>query len=510
MLLSLNSFSQQGILGANVSDGLPRNPSLLTWTKVHEERFLNAMDENHVHYTSDFTTSTSNLSAVSGSAPSIAGGNLVISGSVKYRSTSNPIAAWTTAELTIAAMGSAGDSNKLGPCIIKDATHYIAAVYDKIGGRVQVVQNDIVLISYSLSLNTNNLKIYLLVSGNSLSFFYKESGGDLTCGFVVPSVSLVDMKSVDMTEYKYGVYCLQSGGTTTHNVTSLRGAASGGVGLYNDKIVRNEDGSEFLLAGKLIMTADISNPSPLGGNSYIDINSVVLSIDTATFDVEIIGRFYFDRSSKRLGGADLHVIFNGSQWLITYVPVDNTGGVDGGTDYYFYLDYADLFTENVIDEADLTHITFNGTSDAYDVSTRLIGGEYKSAVTRGFGAGRAGLYSGTDFDNMDFVSGYNDGIFYESGGWIRYRHHWYLMYSTFGNTKQIVLSYPDLNLVGYMDLPFITDTYIPGYDWYCKQVNGTTIYYMIGFDTNLFLGFPWALGRLVVWKATETKNGYEF
>jgi len=410
LLVSSCSKSQTGILGVNVSDGLPVNPSLLTWTKVHEERYLNLVDENHVHYTSDFSSSTSNLSAVSGSAPSISGGNLVITGSVKYQSTSTSVASWNTTELTIASMGSAGDSNKLGPMFIKDATHYIAAVYDNVEERLQIIQNDVLIQELPYTISTTNLKIFLIISGNSISVWYQEDGEDVTCGFCI--ISTVDLKALDITEYKYGVYCLQSGGSTTHNVSSLRGSASGGVSLFNNRIVRNEDGSDYILAGKLLMTADITNISSLGNSSYIDANSVLLSIDTASFDVEIVGRFYFDRSATLQGGQDLHIIWNGSQWLCTYVPVELSGALEG-PDYYFYLDYADIFTEVIVPEADLTYITFNGGGSIYDVNTRLISGVYKSAVTAGFGNGRAKLYSGPDLDDMTVVSNYDDGDFYE-------------------------------------------------------------------------------------------------
>lgn len=474
---------------------------------------MQMMDENHVHYTSDFASSVSNLSAISGSAPSISGGNLVLTGSVKYQSTSTSVAAWTTVEMTVASMGSVGDSNKLGPCFIKDATNYIAAIYDKVNARLQIIQNDVVIMSNTITaINTTGLKIFLVVSGNSLSVWYQESGEDLTCGFSFNSS--VDLKGLDITEYKYGVYCLQSGATTTHNVSLLRGAASGGVSLFNNKIVRNTDGSDYILDGNLLMTADLMNISSQT-HQWNDANSVLLSIDTATFDVEILGRFYFDRDSRRLGGQALHVIWEGSQWLITYATADNVGLVEG-TDLYFRLDYADLFTEVVIDEADLTQITFAGGGVNYDVSTRIIGGDYKIAVDRSFiGA----LYSGDDMDSQALVSSFDNEYDWECAGWIRFDGVWYLTYSSFGDTRQVVLNYPDMDLVGYMNLPFVSSAYIAGYDWYCKQVNGKTTYHMIGFDTQLFTAtipnfgvtaFAWTVGNLVVWKATEQKTGNEF
>jgi len=512
-LLISGCSKSQGILGSKV-ERLPENPTLLTWTKVHEERFLSLVDENHVKYTSDFASSTSNLSAISGSAPSISGGNLVISNSVKYQSTSTTVAAWATAELTIASMGSAGDSNKLGPMFIKDVDEYIAAVYDKVRGYLQIIQNDVRLGELPYSINTTDLKIFLIVSGNSLSVWYQESGEEPTVGFSQNSTD--DLKALDISEYKFGVYCLQSGGTTTHNVSSLRGSASGGIGLFNNKIVRNQDGSDYILAGKLLMTADLVNISN-AVYQWNDANCVLLSIDTATFDVEIVGRFYFDRFSKRLGGQDLHVIWDGSNWLINYVPADRIGLAEN-SDFYFYLPYADIFTEIVVDEADLTIINSSGGNIGYDISTRLIGGNFVSATTNTF---NACLYSGSDYDVMSNVSCYDDAEDWECAQWIHYNGSWYLTYSSYGDTRQIVLTYPDLDLVGFMNLPFVSDPEgrIPGYDWYCKQVNGRTIYHMIGFDTEEFEAtipvfgftkFPWTLGNLVVWKATETKKGNEF
>jgi len=520
ILLSFNACSQ-GILGVDVSGILPSHPTGLTWTKVQEERYLNLVDENHVHYTSDFTSSTSNLSAVSGSAPSISGGNLVITGSVKYKSTSTSVASWNTTEINIAAMGSISDTNKLGACFIKDATHYIAGVYEKTAGRLQIIQNDVILQTLPYSLNTNNLKIFLVISGNSISIWYQESGGDVTCGF--SSTSTVDLKALTISDYKFGVYCLQTG--TTHNVTSLRGSASGGVSFFNIKLARHKsDGSEVIIGGRLFATADLTNISSLGSSSYVEANSVFISIDTASFnDIQIEGRFYFDRSSKRLGGQDLHALLNegSNEWEITYVPVDNSGALDGGVDLFFNLDSADIFTEVVIAAADLTAMDFNGVSDVYDVSSRFIGGVYKSAVTKGFGTGRAWLFSGSALDDMTLVDSYDDGTFYECSSWVRYRGVWYLTYATFGDTKQIVLSYPGMNKIGYFNLPFATDPQgrIPGYEWYCKQTNGKTTYYLLGFDTEEFEAtvpiygltiFPWTMGNFVVWKATEQKNGYEF
>lgn len=515
IILSGNCYSQ-GILGVrNDIERLPANPSLLTWTKIHEERFLELVDNNFIHYASDFAASTSNLTALSGSAPAISGGNLVIDGSVKYQSTSTSVAAALTAEMTIASMGSVGDSNKLGPAFMKSSTDYIAVVYDKVGSRLQIIQRDTVLYSNTIpAINTTNLKLFLLITGRSIAVWYQESGEEVTCGFIV--LSRIELQNIDITEYKYGVYCLQSGSTTTHNVSSLRGTASGGVGLFNDKIVRNLDGSDYIQDGKLLMTADLSNPSARGGAAYVDANSVVIAIDTATFEVEIVGRIYYRVAGTLFIGQDLHVIWDGDQWLCTYVPIQLAGGV--GADDYFYVDSADLFTELIIDEADITQIGWPSGSP-YDVSTRIIDGLFYSAATNGFAAC---LYSGATLDDMDAVTDCvtPGGFDWECASWIRYMGEWYLTWSGFGDTRQVVLTYLNLELVGYMDLPFVPNiSRIPGYDWYTKQTNGRTTYHMIGFDTQEFtavipnLGsntFPWTLGRLVVWKATETRTGYEF
>lgn len=523
LLIPFCSFGQYEILGIAKGGSTPvscapvtvpaaADPTGLTWTKVYEQRFVKTIDEGFIKYTSNFAVNTSTLTAVSGPSPSVSGGNLQITNSCLYRSATSPNSAWDATEMTIGSMTSAGDSNKLGPTLAS-LTGYIAGIYEKVTGKIQIIQNDVILASSNITLNTTGLKLWIVLYGNGLALWYKEASGSETLGLTVAnSYNFKADATTTTTDYKFGVYCLQSGGTTTHTVSSLRGGASGGVGIFNNRLARKKsDGSYVYVGGKLVMLGDLS-PASDASNSYVNVNACVWLLDTSDFSLEIVGRLYFDRASSRLGGQDCKLLLNDDNtWTLTTVPVDLNGTPDSpnGNDYFATLNYDDVFEEHIIEEADLTELGFDA-SNIYDANIIFIDGLYRVTGST-WGSNVSRLFSGSSLTALTQISSFDDGVPRELGCTIRFNNTWRTMWTTFGDTKEIIKGFTDMSTsLGLLDLPFTTSTYIPGYDWFVKQDGTNSEYYLIGFDTQEYQSKPWSLGRLVVWKANEHSVGCEF
>jgi hypothetical protein len=514
---SLNKSAASG--GGLITSPAAANPTALSWTKLADYRYLTQIDENHIHYTSNFSAGTSTLTAVTGSAPVVSGGNLQVSGSCLYKSTSNPIASWMTAEMTIASMGSAGASQKLGPAIVKDASNYLACVYDSVAQRVQIIKNGTVVRDFARTLNPVGLKIWIVVHRYYVNMWTKEASGAIAFQAHFESTDEYVGNNIAL-DFKYGVYCSQ-GAATTHQVSSVRGGASGGVGIFNNRVAANEDGSPYIHEGKLLMTGDLSAQGDQN-YTYNAPNSCVFSVDLNDYSLTILTRFYFRRNSKILGGQNIKLYrMNTGNWIMTYTPVDDSGSLEGPDVYIDDLTDSEVLTngETIINASRLK--SFNiAITNIFDVNVRKVDGLWYSLWGRGFGAARPALFVGTQIDNMVLTEEYDDGNFQELTCWARMNNTWYYIYMGFDYLKPRVYNHPSLTLLGTIDTPVTSNNgRIPGSDWFVKQVGGTVEYYLIVFDnqelTTIDAGgnsvrWQWSLGMFEVWKANETAVGTEF
>lgn len=495
------------------------NPSTLSYTKVYQERFVTPIDNSFIHYTSDFASSVSNLSAVTGASPSISGGNLVVSDTTLMKSTTTAGKSWMCCEMTISSMSTTGASQKLGPAIVKDSSNYICGLYDSVGQTVSIIENGTQRAAANYTLNTTNCKLWIILTRFSISFWGQPSGGALKL-LLLYDTSIAYDGLTTMDTYYYGVRSVQST-AANHNVSSLRGGLPGTFGTLNTRVVVDENGAPYYRSGKLILTADLVAPTT-NSAGYNAANSALLEMDVDTYELNIIGRYFFKRNSKILGGQDIKIQYRADEakWMMTYARVDDIlNGFEN--DVYILMTEAEMLDETVFED---TRYNAFGIADAnaYDYSSRLIGGTWYVLAADGWGERAiAKLYTGSSLSSLTLADSYDDGVrFFELTSFARFNDTWYYLYTGFDYLKVAVLSHPNMDFVGNIDYPtFVANSRIGGSDWWVKQSGGVSEYYLICFDnqTAVFtdatgnqIPFTNAVGNHAIWKATETRTGLEF
>ncbi len=523
------AFGQTGFAGINnsLSSAAAANPTLLTWTKVAEkyyqpsgDEYFYLLDPNFVHYTSNFSVSVSNLSAISGSTPTVSGGSLNVTGTTSLTSTTNPVAAFACVEM-IGTMGTAATTNQLGVQLVKSSTEYIRAFYDKATSEFKIVIDGTTKVTKTATVNTTNIKMWLVLQGNTICFWVKESGQMFK---PVAYINASDNPTFEyegfgiITDYKYGIWC---NSTATHTVSSLRGGASGGAGVFNDRVVKNQDGSDYDYSGKWLITADWTALGTRPQN-YVYASATVFSIDKTTYEIESVGRIYLRRNEgtgDRVRQAqDIKLLhLNDGNFLITHVPLLESDGSLIGPDRWAVITSSQVFNETILDDADFNAFSTFETI-TYDVNVRKYSGLYTLYGADGFGSPRPVKYTGTSLTTLGSAIHYDDGTAFESVTVFFLNHIKYPLYSTFGSARVRCFN-ENLVSVGWMNLPNNSSTRIAGYDQALYQHDGITEYHLIGFDvvevaptdiTGASILLPWTMGLLNIYKANETSTGYEF
>jgi len=539
LLLAAQSNPTPGGVGP-VTVPAAASPLLLTYEQQSiTEIDIQGIHPSYVHLTNDFATVTG-LTTYTGTPATINAGKLQFTGSYIGISSTAPLASWFCVELTIDAMQSAGTNQKLGPAFAYNggagtgSSGYVAAVYDCVANKVEIIQNDVVLFSYSKVLNPVGLTLYFGCSGKSFYLLAKEAGGEIE--FMGQINGPYDFRADNTASlYRYGVFCEQTGAAATHTATLLRGGASGGFGCFNQAMVTDDRGYPVHRDGKLLMTGDLGG---IGG-SYMAANNCLWELDVDAGTIEIVGRYYMQRDPSYEsvgfvgGGQDMKMMYiiDEDRFLCTYVACDGFHGILDHSDKKFYVDYADAFTEHVIPYTAFTVIDVATAVKLYDVDLRVIDGESAMlAQTHQHPINYIRMYRGADVDSMDTMEDHSDGGFFELGRWARFNNTNYCTFSRFANIGSIpvevpgnftveAMSYPAFTYLGEIPMPYVDARRVPGGFSYVKQEDGKSYYYFVMFDTYPLMvtdaggtpmTFDWAIGRLVIMKAVEFSIGYEY
>lgn len=501
-------------------------PMDLTWDKVHQQRFFSVIDDNFINYKSAYEANmTFEDTTIQGTTPTITGSNLIVSGSSMMKVKTGPKAAWCAIELNLQKMTSLGSANIIGPALIKDSSNYIAGVYDAVSQTAYIKVNGTNVLTKSVNLDSSFIKLQLVITGTSVIMWAESNSNKYFIG-TYNSGTLGLVADSTLKYYKYGIYALNSGGTSTNTVSLLRGGASGGGGLLNVRLVTNEDGSSYKYGNKVLFTADLEAAPNGAVSGYTNGNSSVFSMDINTFQIETVGRFYMKRSPsgtlKTLGSTNIKLAWYPSlkKWLFIYDYFDDAATVQSHNDQYAWLDYEAPFGQTILDSSQLNNFGFNTTTYPgffYDAQVRKINGNYYvSGTYKSTPTANPIIFSGTSLSSLTTAHQYSTTTFLECGTFLKYQGNWYLNYFSYGDTKAVIFDI-SLDSLGVLNLPFAPSpgtNGIPGYEWLPYQKNGKTNYYLVGFDSqNLTLGgteYQWSRGNLVVFKAQQTSVGYEF
>lgn len=509
--------------GSGETGGAITDPTALTWEKINEARYFDVMDENFMLYQSSFPGGITEYTTVSGTTPTVSSGKMQLTGNTIIKTTTAPQAAWFCIEMNLATIGSAGTTNKVGPAWVQDSTNYVACQYDSVSHVATIVQNGSIIISKALTtpLNSTNVKLYMVVCGRTCSFWANQGGADL---LLANCTLTYDMSyNTIFPNYYFGAKCSQDS-AATHSINSIRVGLSGGNGMLNVRLVKNEDGSPYDYSGSWLFTADLCTTSILS-DAWTQANSTVFSLNRTTFAVNTVGRLFFNRavsadsSTRTLGGQDIKLTWFASlnQWLLVYVYADSQGTTQiEQNDSYAWLTPTEPFSVLVVNESRLLDYGLTNTNGVYDSAVYKIGStwyvlasESNVPIPSYSSLSKTILFSGSSLSSLTAVNRTDATYFQELATIGEVAGTRYVFAWSFGDTKGTIMSFPSLATVGLLDFPLVTSTYIPGYDWGYD----TNYYYLIGFDTQEFsktnqsgetTSFPWSVGRLVIYRASKT------
>ena len=520
----------RGAAGAGTAV-LRGDPIDLHWTQLSSERYMRLIDENFIHFDSDFTNGLSDLAAVMGTAPGMCDGKLVVGGHSLYKTQFRPKAAWCTIVLSIDTLPVAGASSQAGPALVKDARNYIACVYDAVAKQFKTVVNGSVIMVKNAGFATRNIVLYMICTANQVTFWADGPAGRVFVGTVENTLSdLLNDGALD--GYGYGIYCDQDAGAPIL-VAGLKAGVCGGVGTLNVRQVMHEDNSPYFHQGKLLFTADFEQ---VGTREYFNFtlgNSTLFWLDMDTFEVGTLGRYYFRRSNfsepgavKVVGGAAIKLTWHASrkQWLMNYTFADWPNMLMGNTDVYLWLEPGEIFGERVFDSSrfNIFGRRRNGfllfDSRAYKVGDLwyLMGPQTNSpegAPYQPTEPVKPAIHSGVDLADLDgYVERTMPGMSSEGYTIARFGGRLYAIGWTNGSNKGWVFTFPGLEYLGDLRLPFEPHTEFPGFDFVIRQGSGKSSYYLVGFDNDALsltdvegktASYMWARGKLTVFKADE-------
>lgn len=524
-----------------LADSLPGAGSILdkTWALVSKQRPFQLIDENFIHYISSFNAGhIADLTTISGTNPTpTSGGQLAVNANSFLKTSTGPKAAWFSVELDLESIsvGSTGTASLIGPALIKDASNYVAAVYDSKAGKTQILVNGAVVFQKTLASLTSGI-IYLAATGNALNMWIKSGGRTYFCGTANCSFDLLAPGVIS--QYKYGLIAFADGTTTNHTVNSLRGGVSGGSGVINVRAVTNEDGSPYVYGNKMLFTADYTSWGR-GNFNFAYENSTVFAMDIENYAIETVGRLYFHRGNstapsykRTYGGADIKLSWYESRkkWLLNYVWSDYDSSYATHNDSYAWLDYEAAFGETIIEEEQLLDYGFNAsvTNLVYDCNVRYINGEWVVIGAETNAAEGAGtwtlvtpiVFRGSDLSTLNTFDRYTTTTFLECAMFIKSGGQWYAQYYGFNKGKAWLFSLPGLDSVGtFVFGTNATSVRIPGYEWVDVQKNDSTAHLLVGFDDVDFTikdiqdstwTHDWSLGNWTVYKANQKTNGYVY
>lgn len=519
-------------------------PVDMTWERIGTARPFNVIDEGHLHFESawesgcvgPFFSPNDGQSRLLNELIEVEDGRAKIVGTGVIGSNVHPRAPWVSCQAVIASIAAGG---ALGPALVKDADHYVAAQYDAAAETIVLTENKAgVPRSASCAIEvTFPLTLTVKIMGSTATAWI---GNRVVAVLTTQYLDYRDPATWD--GYRYGL--VSTGGD--HVVAKLRGGPAGILGAENILLVTRADGSPYLLGNKAVMTADCS-----GVGMLEDWNTCIWLVDLDTAAVEVIGRIYFtqafDGVVRHAGGNFVRLQWHPDrgEWLLTVLGFDGWAKLGPtpprGFDSYAWCDI-DLHGENFITHDQLTPLGFDGVGFGFGANVWPVGSDWHAlcSITAGagdyhdpvaYGAIRPSYYIGDSLDDLRLVfrdTAINQQM--ECGTRCRWQgrdyFHWsglapnpFPVYDAAGNRLGNLR-----NIGRYGDTPGI-DSGESWAEWICRpRPDGRTEFYAVGNTKEVFTAagvvnqdgaydieqFDQDRGSLALWRAHQTSAGREF
>jgi hypothetical protein len=351
-----------------------------------------------------------------------------------------------------------------------------------------------------LSLCLNGVNVYALIT---------KADGRQYRGSPVNVKSFFDFRHITLLESaKWFFGATSNGAGNVARWSKFEVSTFGAVGLRDFAWVKYEDGTPYVLNGKLYFTATcagVGNSS--GGNPYTASHQGIFSFDPITLEIKKTGRTLIRYDGYVAGHHAGQLLFNrfNKQWLITATDF-------GTSDLHGDLKIlcAKSFDRNILHTNGVYFaevVNFGIANSVWDANWMYIGGEWKIAITVSDSPSKAGLFTANKDTPFTINGGtwitHASGMAREGTKLVNTGGAYRLLA---GETGGSVYSYSvsPFAVVGLITTPAVSDgTPAQHFDIIPFQRDGVVEFFALLFDTNFLDGISYTWGAAYV-----CKNGF--
>jgi len=318
--------NQTGISGTSYTwtnpapaGGTELNPVQMDFAKVIDSDYFNPLPASLIDHTETYTTDTGQVTHYTlntAGSYGISGGKFQVTypnnatdktdiGAINTASLPMPVL-WVEAEVSIT--GTATGYSNGGVGIVKDAGNFVMAVAQQTQSAVRIEAR---FAGGSTSFLANvsktipaNFKIALAMVVDSFTIYMDTgSGWQYVTGTGI-STATYDFRTVgNLTGWNPGTFSASKGGAVAWAFDNLKLGRHGGVGMRDQTIVTNEDGSPYRpTADTVLFTATLPDAR---GQAYAG----VFSLDLTDYSYEQVGAIMVERGGKVYNDLVPHIIY---------------------------------------------------------------------------------------------------------------------------------------------------------------------------------------------------------
>lgn len=226
--------------------------------------------------------------------------------------------------------GSPTSYDNIGVGIVKDSNNFVFAGIDRIAGtcriQLKIGGSNTFNASVTRSLGSAPYKLGFSLVGNSACMYFDGgSGWEYITGYNIPT-GTINFKTDSLTDWRAGFTQATSGlgGTASWTFDNLKSGRFGGVGIRDQSLVTNEDGTTYVegTSPKYVYFC-VTLPDGRGIGSQ-----GVAKMSLADYSVEITSVIFFERGGAKQNDLSSHIIYygNGDRRVLTATWGNGFGG----------------------------------------------------------------------------------------------------------------------------------------------------------------------------------------
>lgn len=289
-------------------------PTSLVFTQTSEISYFETLASELIDLNETFSSDTGQFTKYTeGTAgtTSISGNKMTVTHSggandvIKQNTTAITIPQlWVESWINVTSSGTSYDNGGVG--IVKDQNNFLFASIDRLNNIIRIqckISGTSTFLSSITQTFSTSFGLALSLVGNS-ACVWLNTGSGWTYATGASVSSLYDFRTTGaLTDWNPGFTTANGGGTQVWAFSALRVGRFGAVGLRDNTIVTNEDGSPYHpTATSVLFTATASDPRGVG---YCGVFSLDLTARTITQKAVI----FTQRDGKSYGDLSAHVVY---------------------------------------------------------------------------------------------------------------------------------------------------------------------------------------------------------